>query len=360
VNRTKIEWAATRHPNGTVTPGLTSNPLQYRDRRTGEVVWACVKHSRGCAHCYSEALALRYQRGAAFTRANMEHLEPFLDDKEVRHILTAKTVDKLPVSGSRCFLGDMTDVFGDWVRDELLDRLFAVLALRPDVTFQVLTKRPERMADYFATGPGVTRFSRIREQMYVNPCALPVPEPFAHPYPDRVPWPLPNLWLGTSVEDQAAADARIPHLLRVPARVRFLSCEPLLSAVDLRPYLPNTFTGFPRGPRISWVIVGGESGPDARPMNIEWARSLVSQCRAANVPVFVKQLGACPVVTRFYGRPAMPFDEPWTDHNPGGHAGGPLTHAGFRDRKGGDMSEWPPDLRVREFPTANDTGGTTT
>ncbi|MBY0456766.1 MAG: phage Gp37/Gp68 family protein [Gemmataceae bacterium] len=312
MNRTNIEWTATHHPDGTVTPGLTSNPLQYRDRRTGNVVWACIKCSTGCANCYSEALAERYKRGSAFTAASMAHLEPFLDEDELRHILTARTVGKLPVSGSRCFLGDMTDVFGPWVPDELLDRLFAVMALRPDVTFQVLTKRPERMADYFATGPGLTRFSRIREQMYANPCALPVPDPFAHPYPGQVPWPLPNLWLGTSAENQAAADARIPHLLRVPARVRFLSCEPLLGPVDLRRWLVQgycptcdmgCFVGPPGGlgcggcadPKarrsLNWVIVGGESGPGARPMHPAWARSLRDQCAAAGVPFFFKQWG---------------------------------------------------------------------
>src|SRR5262249_34461457 len=105
--------------------------------------------SPGCAHCYSEALALRYDRGKLFNAANMEELEPFLDDDELRKMLTAKTVGGRQVSGSRCFVGDMTDLFGEWVPDQLLDKLFAVFALRRDVTWQVLTKRAKRMHRYF-------------------------------------------------------------------------------------------------------------------------------------------------------------------------------------------------------------------
>jgi hypothetical protein len=97
VKRTDIEWT-----------DLSSNPLQYRDR-SGRVVWACVKHSSGCAHCYSETIANHYQRGKPFTRANMEELTPFLDEKELKHILTAQRIDKRPVPGSRCFLGDMNE-----------------------------------------------------------------------------------------------------------------------------------------------------------------------------------------------------------------------------------------------------------
>lgn len=175
--------------------------------------------------------------------------------------------------------------------------------------------------------------------------------------------PLPNVWLGVSVENQAAADERIPHLLRTPAAVRFLSCEPLLGPVDLRHIRPaqkpeaamrpvtgevveaNCLSGdcitslgfgYSGGPTVSWVIVGGESGPGARPCNIEWVRSVVRQCQAAGVPVFVKQLGSQP---EFGAGECVR----WAD-------AGPTQR--LRDKKGGDIAEWPADLRVREFPAA--------
>lgn len=130
-----------------------------------------------------------------------------------------------------------------------------------------------------------------------------------------IQWPLPNVWLGVSVEDQQRADLRIPALLDTPAAVRFLSCEPLLGPVDL-----TRIRRIPVGGSIAWVIVGGESGAGARPMELDWARTLVEQCKAAYVPVFVKQLGSV-----------------WAG---GGH--------------GGDMGAWPADLRVREFPSDRD------
>ena len=196
-------------------------------------------------------------------------------------------------------------------------------------------------------------------------------------------WPLPNVWLGVSVEDQAAADDRIPELLDTPAAVRFLSCEPLLGQLmlrrpfvrdhknrnvmteddDQRPIVPGSFPG------LHWVIVGGESGPGARPCAIGWIRDIVGQCRAAGVPVFVKQLGARPVRTvrgswinelqrhgpdiqQPYGRAACWACRTeeckllWPGVPPHVKRWLPL-----RDRKGGDMSEWPEDLRVREFPS---------
>jgi hypothetical protein len=161
------------------------------------------------------------------------------------------------------------------------------------------------------------------------------------------PWPLPNLWLGVSVEDQQRADLRIPALLETPATVRFLSCEPLLGPVDLwgrlehgshRPKLTYWLDGRPgwgpeetsetglvlqspvRGPRIDWVIVGGESGPGARPMDIAWARTLRDQCAHSGVPFLFKQAG-----TRLAKQLGVPG-------------------------KGTDLALLPADLRIREYP----------
>lgn len=283
---TAIEWT-----------DRSSNPLRYRDA-TGRDVWACEKVSAGCRGCYAEALALRFDKGKAFNAGNMQGLTPYLSDAEVRALLSPK---KTP-AGSKVFVGDMTDVFGSWVPDGLLDRLFAVFALRPDVVFQVLTKRPERMAGYMAGLQAAAdahaphtvegRFTPAQVLNFRMFAGSPkIGGVLGVAISPSTPWPLPNVWLGTSCEDQRAADERIPHLLRVPAAVRFLSCEPLIGPVDLRRFLPNLHTGFPRGPRVGWVIVGGESGRDARPMCPDWATGIRDQCVAAGVPFHFKQHG---------------------------------------------------------------------
>lgn len=310
----------------------SSNPIKYRDNETGRNVWACVKKSAGCANCYAEALALRWGNGRQFSRPNIAQVTPFLDEKEMARLLSPKAIP----SGSKVFVGDMTDVFGSWVPDESLDRLFGVMALRPDVTFQLLTKRPERMAAYLTADTGEFGYgarSRIwwGARHYAELIlhrnaydALPIGKPGMGPEGIYLrDWPLPNVWLGTSVENQEAADARIPHLLQAPAAVRFLSCEPLLGSVDL---MNVNYSAYLRefmrqaagdkgaasvgdeavldvlhgtwddgwdagsdGKRLDWVIVGGESGPKHRPMDLDWLASLVRQCQSAGVPVWVKQ-----------------------------------------------------------------------
>lgn len=304
-------------PTGIQWTDRSSNPVRYRTA-DGRDVWACEKVSAGCRGCYAEALALRFDKGKAFNAGNMAGLTPYLSPSEVNALLSAK---KTP-PGSRVFVCDMTDAFGAWVPFDLLDRLFAVFALRPDVVFQLLTKRPGRMAEWAARGmPG-----RIIDRVILDHPARAL---FSTADDWRAwgerNWPLPNVWLGTSVEDQKAADERIPELLNVPAAVRFLSCEPLLGPVNLRRFLPNLHTGFPRGPRVGWVIVGGESGPTARPFALEWGRDLRDQCEAAGVPFFFKQMG----------------------DRVANHDG--LQNVRFR-HKGGELADIPEDLRVREFP----------
>jgi protein gp37 len=402
--KTGIEWT-----------DFSSQLIRYRDA-DGKDVWACAKVSPGCAHCYSEAIAERFGRGGPFTLPVVRSVTPYFAEDEARKILRSKQL-----SGRRVFVGDMTDVFGAWVPDELLDRMFAVFACRPDVSFQVLTKRPDRLAAYVG-GPdrrhtvwdacaelldiGIGRLGGAGLRDFVNRVD-------ANHHLDPL-WPLPNVHLGTSVEDQRRADERVPHLLRAPAAVRFLSCEPLLGPVDVSKWLRQTshyhlclcvsgalknndFAGLtddggnpldaaqakaelqalrgkginlvPSGgcdnfdpyehgcrghenPRIHWLICGGESGPGARPMNVEWAKSLVAQCKAAGVPAFVKQLGAN-VVTHGCTGPGehWPRDD-WAGELvelPGGQSLG--WRVRLRDRKGGSPAEWPEDLRVRDFPT---------
>lgn len=255
MNKTNIEWT-----------NFTSNPLKYRRKSDGKVVWACVKKSTGCSRCYAEAIALRFERGKLFNAKNMEELEPFLDEKELRSMRTYK-----PASGKRCFVGDMTDIFGEWVPDNLLDELFSsVLEIRTDVTWQLLTKRAERMRKYLYCRWGHDGRTKYR-----------------------------NIHIGVSVEDQAKADERVTNLLRTPATVRFLSCEPLLGPVNLERFLQfdpfhdnykMTF-GMNEWRGVDLVIVGGESGHGARPMNPDWARSIRDQCKEAdNVSFFMKQM----------------------------------------------------------------------
>lgn len=345
MQRTEISWT-----------DFSSNPLKYRSA-DGEVVWACIHKSEGCRNCYSEKIAARYKRGGPFTAPAMEKLTPFLDEKELRHILTYK-----PASGKRCFVGDMTDIFGEWVPDELLDKLFAVFALRQDVTFQILTKRPERMREYLQDDCK-QRSLKVGDAI----------EAFGH----ERPWgslPLNNVWLGCSVEDQKTADERIPLLLQAPAAVRFVSYEPALGPVDFANLLqkhtgykdpalattsfdalrgcgtyPSHVTGIPidvESDHLDWVIVGGESGPGARPFNIQWARDVVKQCKAAGVACFVKQLGRSVIVEGSLD--TFLHDHPQVGSWGVPQEGGLVLHPS--DSKGGDWNEWPADLRVREFP----------
>ena len=155
---------------------------------------------------------------------------------------------------------------------------------------------------------------------------------------------LPNVWLGVSVEDQKMSDERQEWLLSTPASVRFLSVEPMLEEIDLR-LGRDSLDQWSAAPRPDWVIVGGESGPKARPFDIAWARSVVAQCKAAGVACFVKQLGARPI-------PLTPMRLPSFDAVTGRRHRGWIEdgHHAISDPAGADPAEWPEDLRVREFP----------
>jgi len=354
MNNTTIEWT-----------DFSANPIKFRDA-SGRVVWGCVHASPGCQHCYAETLATRYGKGGPFNVPTMAGLTPFLDEAELHKMLTSKRISGRDVSGSRCFVGDMTDIFGPWVPDEMLDKLFAVFALRPDVMWQVLTKRAERMRQYMTTGSSTqgmqgrwgalidASFDLERDGVIGS---------FMRDGSGKW-WPLRNVHLGVSCEDQALANERIPHLLQTPAAVRFVSAEPLLGPIRFA-----AVPGFNRAGsagvellRNVWVIVGGESGPQARPCYVAWVRSLVEQCRSAGVPAFVKQLGSNVRDLNDAGWDGIeptewPADIAANDcieHDPDGsrdgYQGAPV-RVRLVSRKGGDPSEWPEDLRVREFPS---------
>jgi protein gp37 len=207
----------------------------------------------------------------------------------------------------------MSDTFHKSVPFEFIDKIFAVMALCRQHTFQVLTKRPERMAEYLARTAKSISFFDEAARSFGHTLRF----EFEGSNVGLCPWPLKNVWLGTSCEDQEAADERIPYLLKCPASVRFLSCEPLLGPINLNKNLGGTLwiggqrgcgathkgIGTPECPRephhhhdercmpgIDWAIVGGESGPGARAMDPEWARTLRDQCRPAGVSFFMKQM----------------------------------------------------------------------
>jgi protein gp37 len=194
----------------------------------------------------------------------------------------------------KVFVNSMSDLFHADVPDEFIARVWAVMSNAPRHTFQILTKRHGRMRSLLSS-------ARFLDLFDIEWCALPdwndrLPDPDRTPISHLNDGPLPNVWLGVSVEDQQRADLRIPALLDTPAAVRFLSCEPLLGPVDLSPWLDievdcgDPSDGCPR-PALGWVIVGGESGRGARPMHPGWARSLRDQCIAAGVPFHFKQWG---------------------------------------------------------------------
>jgi protein gp37 len=193
--------------------------------------------------------------------------------------------------GRKIFWNAHGDLFHEGVPDEAIDRLFAVCALTPQHTHMILTKRSARMREYLSRpvveiATGVCALGFVLDEMVQDPSTklgAGVLVRGADSAGALVTWPLKNVWLGVSVEDQQRADERIPDLLATPAAVRFISAEPLLGPVEFDPCDLA---------RLDWVIVGGESGPAARPMHPDWAQSLRDQCAlAGGVPFLFKQWG---------------------------------------------------------------------
>lgn len=303
----------------------------------------CSKVSPGCANCYAETQSKRNPNvlgtwgpeGARVVASDAYWRQPLRWDRAA-----AKAGER-----RRVFCASLADVFED--RPDLVEprfRLFALIERTPNLDWLLLTKRPENIERLWPAG-SVGMLG------------------------------APNIWLGTTAEDQARADERILHILRVQAAVRFLSLEPLLGPVDLPFFngcrgcnhpgnlLPawnehgrcSECDGTRHEPSgIDWAIVGGESGPNARRCDVSWIRSVVAQCREARVPCFVKQLGAFPCHGDDGAGWAADF---MTGH--GRHWRWDIreSHGGISvyaqtDPKGGDPAEWPEDLRVRQVPGA--------
>ena len=313
---TSIEW--TRGDDG--TEGKTWNPT------TG-----CDRISPGCDNCYALTMAKRL-KGMELARGATN--PKYQNDGDPRTSGPGFGITGHPDTLAeplrwkkprRVFVNSMSDLFHARVTTELITSVWKTMAATPQHTYQVLTKRASRLAPVLA---------KVHAELGLTE-------------------PLPNVWLGVSVESQKYANLRIPGLLRASAAVRFLSCEPLLGPVDLTRipfqgdvrYVVDALRGRyglrePKehfmfgmaslGP-IDWVIVGGESGPGARVMETEWAANLVQQCQGARRAVFVKQLGSVWARDIFVGGKSV---------------------AAHGDTKGGDPNHWPADLRVREYPAA--------
>lgn len=305
-DKTKIQWTS-----------ATWNPIRARNLITGKTGWHCEHMTEACRFCYAERLNIKAGAtggtGIAYKPGHLgKDVEIYLHEKALLQPLRWRR-------GRTIFPCSMTDLFADFVTDDWIEKMFAVMALAEDHTFQVLTKRPARMARFFAgIEEGGEFHAGFRDAMIEGQAQ----NIYAERYPKErdtvsewlaVHLPLPNVWLGTSICDQPDADKAVPELLNSPAALHWLSVEPMLGEIDLRPWLG----------KIGWVVVGGESGKNARPMAWEWVSRLLVQCSDAGVPFFFKQVG----------------------HNqsywPGRFTG-----------KGADPEEWPLALRVREFPRA--------
>ena len=250
-------------------------PIRARNRKTGKVGWHCEHATTGCEFCYAEGLNKRLGTGLPFKPGHRDDIEIFLDET----MLLAPLKWKRP---RMIFVCSMTDLFADFVPDEWIDRVFAVMALCPQHIFQVLTKRAERMREYLTS-----RVADNAESVRVQLTAFHAPH---GKWCKQISWPLPNVWLGVSTERQKEYDERWPQLASTPAAVRFISYEPALGPINLQSMamvLDHPIKMFP-----DWVICGGESGPGARPMHPDWARNLRDECALIGVPFFFKQWGA--------------------------------------------------------------------
>lgn len=325
--------------------------IEWTDR-SWNPVRGCSRVSAGCENCYAERVAHRFSgRGQPYEGLTV------LGKHGPRWAGRARFVPEMlgePLrwrKPSRVFVNSMSDLFHEDVTDEQIAAVFGVMAAAPRHTFQVLTKRPERMQRWFAWHAKQAAFGSEEYWAKWRICER---EAFEH-LPDLPAagclsqWPLLNVWLGVSCENQEEADERISTLLDCPAAVRFISAEPLLEELSLFAFLPGAKRDEcltilnqgvdPKTPALDWAIVGGESGPGARACNVDWIRSILRQCAFARVPCFVKQLGAryCDTLNAIGGKQTEPAP-----------AYGPITN--LKDSKGGDPSEWPADLRVRQFP----------
>jgi len=305
---------------------------------TWNPVSGCSKVSEGCRNCYAERDWPRLSKLVpAYAGRNFENVvcHPERLDQPLRW--------KRP---RKIFVNSMSDLFHPDVPEGFIDRVFAIMALCPQHTFQILTKRPERMNRYWRHLED-EELDRIltREDMVMSTPEWP-PNGFTDgPSPD-----FSNIWFGVSIENQETADERIPILLKTPVErgaKRWVLIEPMIGRIVLEEvpvgmFGPPRWKGRPESlPRIDWVVLGGESGPNARVMEVEWIRRIKYECENAGVPLFIKQLGAAysDPVDGIAGAGCKISEEAIY-----------LLKRRLKHRSGADMEEWPKDLLVREYP----------
>lgn len=261
---TKIEWS-----------DATNTPIRARRRDTGKVGWHCERVSPACQFCYAAAHNGRSLPGCGtgldYVRSSRDKVEMFIDEPTLLQPLKWKRP-------RRIFSHSMTDLFGEFVPFDLVDSVVAVMAICRRHTFQVLTKRPERMAEYFSDRD-------LYQRIHAAVTWIMGYDNRERPAINRCDFPLPNVWLGTTVENQEWADKRREHLKACPAAaVRFVSYEPALGPVD--------WAGWEF---VDWIISGGESGRNARPAHPDWFRATRDFCRDHGIAYFHKQWGEwCP------------------------------------------------------------------
>lgn len=314
---------------------MSQTPIEWTDE-TWNPTRGCSPVSPGCKNCYAERIAARFSGTYVTINGHEAPLDPVGKfagfAKQTKdgpkwtgkvELIESKLLEPLHWrKPRRVFVNSMSDLFHENLPTREIMRVFAVMALTPWITYQVLTKRAPRLP--------LVIDSQFEHD--VKGCAWEILGhygKFNHQYMGSNvisrPWPLPNVWLGVSVENQPTADERILELLRTPAALRFVSYEPALADIYWGTWLHRG----EHSPGLDWGIIGGESGPGARPFDLKWARTTIRQFEAAGVPLFVKQLGTRPIQSD----------------------GGLPTQYPLIDKKGGNWDEWPADLRVREFPT---------
>jgi len=312
--------------------------IEWTDSSWNPIV-GCSIVSKGCTNCYAMKVAgARTKHTAKYQGLTQPSKAGPVWTGEVRFWKKALLDPLKWRTPRRVFVNSMGDLFHEDIPDEWIDRCFAVMALAPQHTFQILTKRPERMRAYMLekwqgtpaqsfAGIDIAAEGKTGRQSQIEEACQPLLDQLGLVNTEdddlwtedgkckamQWTWPLPNVWLGTSCEDQTTADERIPQLLQTPAAIRFVSAEPMLESIDLSalpmPTDPRSsdqnvidaLSGFEtrsgagtydRHQKLDWVIVGGESGSEARPMHPDWARSLRDQCLAAGTAFFFKQWGA--------------------------------------------------------------------
>lgn len=254
---------------------MSKSKIEWTDR-TWNISSGCTKASQGCKNCYAEREWGRLSKNPNTVYYGRKFTDVMCHPERMEQPLQWKKPSKI-------FVNSMSDLFHDDVPDNFIDKVFDVIEKCPQHIFQILTKRPERMRDYS----------------------------ISNPFPK-------NVWAGVSVENQGTAEERIPLLLDADVLVRWISVEPLLGEIGIKPYLYNKFTPDGRlnlkayikshhSDKLDWVVAGGETGKNARPMHPNWVRSIRDQCNEARVPFMFKQWGTYAPISTTDNKQILPF-----------------------------------------------------